>query len=404
MRVLKIPSSKSYTIRALYSSLFAESMTTIDNYLPCNDTDAMVQAMHAFGVHVKRCSTKLIVYPPEAFKVPKMAIDAKNSGLVFRFMTAFSALFDQEIIITGDESIQKRRIIKPLVLALRQGGARVDFLNPPLHAPVCIKGPIHAGEFSLDGMDSQPVSALLMTLPFLKNASRVLVKNCQERSWIDVTLHWLNSLGILIDHKKYHTFKIHPSQKHKNIHVSLDADFSSATYPMTYSLLHKKALKVVGLNKNSIHPDKGYFAILEKMGAEVNLDDGVVRAQQPLKGGRFNVNNCIDTLVLLCLVGCFCENPLCLTGAAVCRFKESNRIEAICQELTKMGARIWPRKDGCVIYPSRLRASDTSSHADHRIAMTLYLANKLCGFTTKIDNLYCIDKSYPNFIRDMDTL
>ena len=256
----------------------------------------------------------------------------------------------------------------------------------------------------LDGKDSQPVSALLMTLPFLRGDSRVLVENAQERSWIDVTLKWMSDIGVSIQNHGYSDYRIRASKKPRSIQVTLDSDFSSATYPLTYSLLSKKPLRVLGLDPNSNHPDRGYFCILQKMGATVDLKMGVVFCSRALDGGVFNVNNCVDSLVLLCLVGCFCQSPLRLTGASICRNKESNRIEAICSELTKMGARIESFEDGCQIYPSRLRPSPTSSYCDHRIAMTLYLANKLCGFTSNIDNLECIDKSYPNFLRDMSSL
>lgn len=404
MRVLKIPSSKSHTIRALYLSLFSTQNVLIRNYLDCDDTDAMLEAMRLFGVFIKKSAHELNVVGLKGFKRPCKPIDARNSGLVFRFMTVFSSLFPYEIIVTGDDSIRKRRVIKPLVSALRQGGAEVNFVDPPNHAPLKIKGPINPTTFSLDGQDSQPVSALLMTLGFLKKKSTISVVNPQECSWIDVTLDWLKKMGVCVHCKQYKKYTVFPSPNLQGFDVTLSSDYSSATYPITYACVKGLELKVLGLDDKDEHPDKGYFEIINKMGANLKSDYGCRGQKVKLLGGTFNINHCIDTLPLFCLVGAFCIKPLKLTGAAICAKKESNRIEAMCCELTKMGVNIQANQDGCLIFPSKLKPADTKSHADHRVAMTLFLANKLFDFKCTIDNLECISKSYPSFLQDMSML
>jgi len=194
-----VPPSKSHTLRALIFGLMGKGRSVIRNFLSSPDTMAMIDAIKMFGakVNLKDDVIEIIGVDGQLHR-PDDVIYAGNSGQVLRFIAGIAALSDSYVIITGDESIRMRRPIKPLLDVLTSQNVFAESSTFNDHPPILIKGPMKSGVMAIEGADSQPVSAMLIATSFLPGASELYVMNPGEKPWIDVTLGWLDTLGVKI--------------------------------------------------------------------------------------------------------------------------------------------------------------------------------------------------------------
>lgn len=407
--LITIPSSKSHTLRAIFFALMGKGVSQMHKYLPSPDTYAMLRAIEMLGAKTHRTETTLWIEGTAGrLKPPEDVIDAGNSGLVLRFIGAIASLLPTYTVITGDRSIRCLRPIQPLLSALQhlQADAYSMCLNG--FAPIIIKGPLQPGSTNLCGKDSQPVSALLMTTCFLEGQSYIQVTNPGEKPWIDLTLYWLKQLGAKITHRNHEEYWVSGKMQYEGFQYTVPGDWSSAAFPIVAALITHSEIILDNLDLTDHQGDKQIIDCLILMGAniEVDLDRKriVVKKTNRLKGIDIDLNNFIDAIAILAVIGCFADGKTHLYNAQIARHKESDRITAITKELKKMGANIEEKEDGLIVYPSSLKSAKLSSHKDHRIAMALSVAALAAKGTSVINDVGCIAKTYPNFINDFKQL
>ena len=341
---IQLPPSKSQTMRALVFAALAKTPSKIHNPLPSPDTECMVAALHALGAEI----TPDYHIVPHPLKMPAAPIYAGNSGLVYRLIRAL-----MPVEITGDDSIQTRRPIQPLI----------DGLSGLPHA-------------TIDGADSQPVSALLIAMSKQNGTSTLRVQNPGETPFVQMTLSWFDKLGIPYTNDNYEYYTV-TGTTFSGFDYIVPSDWSSAAFPWALGL------KIEGTED----PDQGDAQLLKR---------------DPLAGGAIDINDMIDTLPILAALGSFAKTPTHITGAHIARFKESDRIAAMTTELRKMGARIDEQEDGMIIYPTPLHGAKLNSHGDHRVAMALIVAALNATSQSIIYHVECIAKSFPNYIQEMN--
>lgn len=382
---ISLPPSKSHTMRSLILAAQAEGRSRVHNPLPSPDTQSMVLALQALGIPIKEGDGLEI---EGGLKPITAKIDVGNSGLAYRFITAVAALGNQKVHVTGDHSIRTRRIIQPLLSGIEQLGGKTDITD----GIVTVCGPIKAGHATLDGTDSQPVSALLMAASSLEGETMLYVENPGEKPWIDLTLFWLKRLGATVENESYTKYRIKGGFKPKAFEITIPADWSSAAFPIVAALITQSPLEIQGLDLEDPQGDK---KIMEWLAA--HLYGNLFVRPGAICGGTIDVNDSIDSLPILAVLGCFAQSPLHLVNASIARKKESDRLHAITLELRKMGGIVLEFPDSLTIYPSRLHGAVVDSHEDHRIAMALAVAGMGASGTTEIQGASCIEKSFPNF-------
>ncbi|MDR2051550.1 MAG: 3-phosphoshikimate 1-carboxyvinyltransferase [Deltaproteobacteria bacterium] len=412
---IRITPSKSHTMRAILLASLAGGVSRVRSPLPSPDTEAMCAACGAFGAVLEEKEGDLSITGVGGRpRVPRQVIDVGNSGQVLRFGAAVAALLPEYSVFTGDESVRSLRPMDPLLKALEQLGAFAVSSKNDGYAPIIIRGPARPGAVVMDGLDSQPVSAVLMLAAFLPGLTSVAVNNPGEKPWIDLTLHWLDRLGASCLREGYTSYRVQGRAPEEGAYAPLDCsvpgDWSSAAFPLAAALLTNSSLTLRNLDPDDPQGDKELLALLERMGARFTLDRraGSVLVRAPEGGGKLrgleaDVNGVIDALPILAVLGCFASSPTRLSGAAAARGKESDRLAAITEELSKMGARIEEYPDGLRIYPSVLRGARVDSHGDHRIAMSLAVAALACG-NVRIENTACVAKSFPGFAAALRSL
>ncbi len=404
--VIHVPPSKSHTLRALVFALMAHGSTEIHNFLASPDTDAMIQAVTQLGARVERKENVVHVQGTSGNLIPpKEPIDAGNSGLVLRLIGALSGLLSTATVLTGDASITTRRPLQPLLDGLNQLGASCVSLQGSGYAPARIQGPIKAGHVSISGVDSQPVSALLIATSFLEGETQVFVTNPGEKPWIDLTLSWLDRLKISYRRNGYAHYTLSGKARLAGFSYAVPADFSSAAYPIAAALIAGGEIRVQNLDFSDAQGDKAFIEMLQNLGAKIEMTKNeLIVKKSVIRGGKLDVNSTIDMLPLWASLGCFAQDPIEVVGGAIARKKESDRISAIIQELKKMGAHIEERPDGFIVFPSKLRGAKLFSHQDHRIALSLAVAALGADGASEIEQADCTRKTYPNFVEQFRAL
>jgi 3-phosphoshikimate 1-carboxyvinyltransferase len=402
---LFIPSSKSHTLRAILFATLAHGKSTIHHFLPSPDAAAMIEATRLLGASVTVEGDRLLIEGVGGKpKVPDDVIQCGNSGQVLRFIGALAGLLPGFTILTGDASIRHKRPIFPLLSALKQLGAQAHSSRGDGHAPILIKGPLIRGTAELDGRDSQPVSGLLIAGAFAPHPIELRVKNPGEKPWVRLTLNWLERVGIPYTAKDYIYYRTEGNAKIDGFTYSVPGDFSTAAFPIVAALITQSDLTLHNIDMDDVQGDKAIIPLLQKMGAQIIVDAKKkslkIEKGSQLKGMRIDVNDFIDALPILAVVGCFAEGRTELFNAAVAREKESDRIASMATELKKMGAHIEEKADGLVIYSSKLYGTRLNSYQDHRIALSLSVAAMAARGESVIENIECIDKTFPSFYAD----
>lgn len=399
------PSSKSQTMRALIFASLANGKSTIYDYLDSSDTHAMIKTLRSLGVNIELFKEHLNVHGVGSLFKPTQIIDAQNSGIILRFISGICALTNNTYTITGDHSIKKNRVITPLLDGLNQLGALAKSCNDDDHPPILIRGPIKSGKIVVSGEDSQPISALLIATAFANGLSEIFVKNPGELPWVQLTLDWFDLLNIKYENHNFSHYKVYGNSKIEEFEKRIEKDFSSIYYLIASALITRSSIKINSIDFKTSGADKDLIYILQKMGADIQIDpinkSLEIKKFTHLIPLEIDVNPFIDCLPILAVLACFIEGKTTLFNAKIARFKESDRIHTICQELKKMGALIEEKEDGLIIQKSDLKGADLFSHGDHRIALSLCVAALGAKGVSTIENSSCIDKSYPYFFEDL---
>lgn len=406
---IELPTSKSHSVRSIIFASLADGKSKLDKLLDSPDIKSTLKACQMIGAKITLSNGLVEVEGTNGtFTAPEEEIDSGNSGQVLRFIGALAALGEGETTLTGDESIRTNRPVKPLLDALNGLGATAVSVEENDHAPIKVKGVAKAGVVEIDGEDSQPVSGLLMLAAFLEGTTEIKVKNPGEKPWVDLTLDWFKRLGISYENKDYHTYKVHGRCQIKGFDYTVPGDFSSAAFPVAAAFATKSKILIKNIDRSDVQGDKKFFDAVEKMGAKFSYDpqkkEMFIDGTQTLHGTELDINDYIDAITILAVLGCLAEGTTTIKNASIARKKESDRIECICKELNKMNAEIQETEDGLIVKKSELKDATVGSHHDHRIAMSLAVAGLAAEGSTIIQDTECIKKSYPSFVEHLKHL
>lgn len=406
---INIPPSKSHTVRAVLFAALAEGKSIIHNYLASPDTEAIINACRLFGADIKVFANSIeVVGTNGQIHFAEDVINAGNSGLTFRFATALGALCSNPVVVTGDYSIRHYRPIQPLLDGLNQLGVETSTLRGDNHAPVIVQGPIKGGEAHIISEDAQYASSLIIASAFAKHPIEIHVSNPGERPWIDVTLSWLDRLGIPYQRRNYEYYKLKGQARYKGFEYTVPGDFSTAAFPIAAALITQSELTISNLDMADVQGDKELIFQLQRMGAHIEIDEGQksvhVKKSTSLKGMPIDVNNFVDAVPILAVIGCFAEGETRILNAEVVKYKECNRLHCITSELKKMGADITETSDGLVIRKTSLKGAHMDSYCDHRMALALAVAALTSEKPSTITPVECVSKTFPSFVHDFTAL
>lgn len=347
----------------------------------------------------------------KALKGNDEIVDIHHAGTAMRFLTAYFAVNEgREVVLTGSPRM-KERPIKVLVETLQQLGAQISYENEEGYPPIRIKGQkITNNKVSIPAnVSSQYISALLLVAPKLENGIELtLVGEITSIPYIKMTLALLNDLQIQTSFEG-NVIKVYPKPEVAPKVMTVESDWSSASYFFSLVALSDTATIALSSYKGtSLQGDSALVEIYAKIGVETHFEENKMTLTKiknfNFEDVKFDLNNTPDiaqTIVVTCLglgIGCH------LTGLHTLKIKETDRLEALRIEMTKLGANIKVTNDSLTLAASNHINSNVSiaTYNDHRMAMAFApLALKV---PIIIDNAEVVSKSYPDFWEDLKTL
>lgn len=400
---VRIPASKSHTIRAVAIGSLASGRSRILNPLESSDSRSAVETYKAFGAGISalRTSHSELEWLVEGSrpKTPENVIDVGNSGTTLYIAMGTAALVDGYTVFTGDHQI-RRRPTQALLDAINLLGAYGISTRGNGMPPLVVQGPMHGGHTFVDGSKtSQYVTSLLINCPLAETDTEIIVSNACEKPYIEMTLRWLDEQGIRYEREGCEKFLVRGGQAYRPFEKSIPGDFSSATFFLCAAAITGSELTLLGLDMNDTQGDKAVVDMLAEMGAEVEqLPRGIRVKGGQLRGGcEFDLSNTPDALPAMAVTACFADGVTRLVNVAQARLKETDRIKVMAEELSKMGGKVRELPDGLEITGSPLHGAQVCGHDDHRVVMALAVAGLACEGTTQIDTAEAVSITFPSF-------
>lgn len=398
--IVTVPGSKSYTNRALLIAALANGVSRLEKPLVSDDTKFMIQALKGFGIQVEEEPNAFIVSGKGGkLIVPTEDIFVGNAGTTMRFLTTFSALVKGKVRLDGDERMRERPLAD-LLECLGQMGVKAIPIYHNGCPPLDIEGQgVPGGYVKLAGdKSSQYLTSLLLSAPYFQNDTKILIQgDLTSKSYADITLDIMKTFGVTVENKSYQEFSVQADQIYKPQTYKVEGDWSSASYFLAAAAVTGGNITVSGVNPNSVQGDAQFPAVLEKMGCWIKKsEDSLQLKGSSLKGITVNMNNMPDAVQTLAVIALFANGETVIEGIANLRIKETNRIEALANELGRLGAEVEAGEDFIIIRPGEYEGAEIETYNDHRMAMSFAVAGlKIPG--VKIKNPKCVEKSFPDF-------
>ncbi len=396
---LMLPGSKSITNRAFLCAALAKGKSRIYDALDSDDSQVMLKALNQFGVLIQKKENYIEIDSSSFFKKGDLTIDLHNAGTATRFLTAISILQEGKTVITGNQRMQERPI-DDLVDGLRQLGSQIRYLKskscPPLEVDYFeeLDG---KGEYEISihgNKSSQYFSALLMLAPMLKKPLNIhVIGDLVSKPYIDTTIAVMRSFSVEVENHHYQLFKVNPAS-YKACEYFVEGDASSASYFTALQFLHGGNLDFKNLDlSRSIQGDAHFSSALQEL-------------KTPFPR-TIDMRSMPDAAMTLVTTAVFFEGETTITGLSTLRIKETDRLLALKNELTKLDLQVSITEDSLTLqgrkdWPldKKRKAISISTYNDHRMAMCFaVLATKISGIF--IENPQCTEKTYPEFWKDL---
>lgn len=378
---VQVPPSKSAAHRALICSFLAGG----GNVSPLIDSKDMQATLGVIS----------------ALRDDKPVADCIESGSTLRFMIPVAAALGKTVKFVGRGKLPERPIGDYLRL-LPEHGVKCDCTGT---LPLTVSGKLTPGRFEIAGnVSSQYITGLLLALPILDGDSEiVLTTELQSKPYVDMTVKVMTDFGVKIEERE-NSYFIPGNQVYQKRDYTVEADWSQAAFFMVAGALFGD-VTLTGLDVNSTQGDKKIADILKKFGADVTVsNDRVVVKKSQLHGIEINATDIPDMVPSLAVAGIYASGKTIITGAQRLRYKESDRIESIVYNLKKLGAEVEETADGMEILGSPLHAANMKGFNDHRIVMAMTVAATGVDGLSTIDDAQSINKSYPDFFNDFNSI
>ena len=338
-------------------------------------------------------------------------IDVHHAGTAMRFLTAYFSLAEgREVLLTGSQRMQERPI-KVLVEALRTLGATISYEKEEGYPPLRIKGKkLKGGTVRLPAdISSQYISALLLIGPVLEAGLKLeLVGKITSVPYIEMTLSLLKNIGVSALFEGQ-TITVNPITEPLLADQIVESDWSSASYFFSIlSLADSGTIHLKSYRENSLQGDRVLMEIYKQLGISASLENQVLKLKKVavevpeiLQWNLAKAPDIAQTIAVSCLglgIGCRLE------GLHTLKIKETDRLQALYNELTKLGASVKITADSLILDPCSNLNSNCSipTYNDHRMAMAFApLALKV---PIVIEDAQVVSKSYPTFWEDLKQL
>ncbi len=351
---VQLPASKSISNRVLIINALSDSELPVENLADCDDTNSMLRVLNSDDSH----------------------FNIGHAGTAMRFLTAFLSRIVGCWEITGSERMQQRPI-SVLVDALNRLGACIEYIGKPGCPPLRIQGSLlMGGEIEMPAsVSSQYVSALMMIAPYMANGLKIkLVGKIVSRTYIEMTRHIMEDFGAKVAFRESE-IRVEPCA-YTPVAFRVESDWSAASY--FYELLAisgQGEIRMPGLLQHSTQGDSGQVGVWEKLGVSTRFENGgvLISAGKPkvsrLEYDFVEMPDLVQSFAVAC---CVMGVPFRFTGVETLRIKETDRLQALVDELGKLGYVLKAEGDNVLSWDGARKQADKpeiATYHDHRMAM-----------------------------------
>lgn len=423
-RSIYIPCSKSHAQRAIIAAIYSRGKSVLENFQPCNDSAAALEVARQLGCRVEESNMQVTIESPGAEAIKdslgeRVTLHPGESGLLTRLLIPMACYFaygqKRTVEISAEGSLLTRDITAT-VEAVENAGfsciARREEGKSGLFMPCAISGREAElpEEIIIDGRtSSQIISGFLMALPLFKRAVGINSFSVASMPYILLTESVLEEFGIKVNSLPEHEgfrWQFSGREEYKAKEVMLQSDWSSAAYFLVAEAI-RQSLKIgiakggelsfPNLKRETKQADEAILSILESCGCRIERKEMRIWAPPALKPFRADATNSPDLFPILAVLASFCEGRSSIKGVGRLAAKESNRAESIFSELSAIGANIQIQGDSMLIEGTDLSGGEIRSYNDHRIAMSAAIAALFIEKPVYINEIKCINKSFPTF-------
>ncbi len=411
---IHVPGDKSISHRAVMLGSVAKGVTTVENFLPGEDCLSTISCFEKMGVDIVRNSESVTVNGAgwDGLSEPSEILDVGNSGTTTRLLLGILAGLPFHACLIGDESISKRPM-KRVSGPLREMGAKIDGRENGQFTPLSIRGGTLQGIDYISPVASAQVKSSILLAGLNTGGKTTVTEPHQSR---DHTERMLQAFGVSIE-VEGNTISVTGGQQLTATSIYVPGDISSAAFFLVAGAIvpnSELVLKNVGINPSRT----GIIDVLQRMGASISIHNRRERNFEPFADLHISTSNLngieiggeliprlIDEIPIIALLATQAKGTTIIKDAGELKVKETNRIDTVVNELSKLGANIIATEDGMVIKGnSSLMASTVHSHGDHRIGMMLSIASFIAKGEMSIQDSEAIAVSYPTFFEHIESL
>ncbi len=320
----------------------------------------------------------------------KKPLFANESGSTLRFMIPVALAKNGFVEISGSERLMQRPLDDYFNI-FKEKGIEYSLEGQPLK----VKGVLSGGQYFLRGdVSSQFITGLLLALPLTgEDCEIVIMTKLESKAYVDMTIDAAKQFGIEIEETEKGYF-IKKGQRYSPARYAVEGDFSQAAF-----FLEMGEVCLSGLNKNSVQGDRAVIDVYRSMGMNIReTDEGLLSDGKTEKNVTVDVSQIPDAVPALAALMAVTQGEGRIVNAARLRIKESDRLRAVTEELTKLGADITEGSDYLIIRgKDHLCGGECDSHNDHRIAMALASITPHCTGEVVICGAESVNKSMPDF-------
>lgn len=406
MPTLHIPGSKSLSNRVILLAALANGTSHLTNIQISDDIRALTTALSTLGIPIQlneQEKTATITGCNGNFPNKNATLHCNESGTLARFLITACAASTGTYSFDAATSLRNRpmhTLVKTLTdMNVHCSAESLPFTIKSLHG-------LPGGSITIDASQTgQVVSALLIAAPLMKSPLTLTIKNCVSRPYIDLTCWMMAEFGVQVEYISETEFFVPQSQHYCAKDYNVEPDLSTAAYFFAAAAIIGTEITIADIDRiKAKQGDIMFLSILEQMGCTVRQSDaGVsVAAGTNLQGIEVNMKDWPDIFMTLAAIAPYATTPTIISGIHHTRFKESDRIAAMCHGLSQLGVKVELRQDYLKIYPADVHPGHIITHNDHRIAMSFAIMSlRTPGIT--LDNPHCVTKSCPEFFQLLRT-
>lgn len=411
---IEVPGDKSISHRSIMFGSIAQGTTTVDHFLDSEDCMRTINIFRAMGVTIEQQGSSITIHGKgsQSLTEPVEPLYFGNSGTTARLMLGILAGLPMFTTLYGDISLTKRpmnRVVDPLRLM----GASIAGRSQGNYLPLAVDGRrLKSIYYHLPVKSAQVKSAVLLAGLFAEGITTVTEISPTRNH----TESMLRAFGVELN-KNGSDISIHGKQALTATDIYVPGDISSAAFFLVAAaIVPDSQLKLlhVGLNETRT----GIMDVLLAMGADLRIEEEQVKGgerigniiirYQELTATTIEgemVPRLIDEIPIIALLATQAEGTTVIKDAAELRVKETDRIRAVTETLTKLGASVEETEDGLIIHgKTQLHGNRVQSYHDHRMAMMASIASLVATSEIAIDDISPIATSYPRFYDDLNQI